>query len=206
MIRPITKPVADKYKQPTWNSTPSPPSNEIRPKSAPAGRGKNKSHDAGSPTRSAADEARFAASLDSPIARKEIVLVPQDPADHLPWQKEDERAQRKGYMQSLTARKKDCFRGCIQPEGRMSLQWTEDRQEVHQISDKTEREQIETYTGKPMRRKCLSKEISRYENRTQQKLLQVKYHTNAFLALVNTYEQNRKKEEQLEANRANNPR
>jgi len=44
----------------------------------------------------------------------------------------------------------------------------------------------------------------RYENRTQQNLLKVKYHTLKFLTLVSTWEQNQKKEEQAQTNKQNN--
>ena len=154
--------------------------------------------------RSAAEEEKFRQSLDAPIERKEITLVPQDPDDHLPWQKEDERAKRKGYMAALPARRKDCFRSCIQPEGRMSMQWTEDRREASKAPSGTiELEEKETFTGRPLRRKQLSREVSRYENRTAQNLLKVKYHTLKFLGLVATWEQQKKKEEQHEINQAN---
>ena len=87
----------------------------------------------------------------------------------------------------------------------MSLQWTEDGYEgsAPKESRPLEKREIVNKEQKPLRRKDLTKEIGRYENRTQQKLIQVKYHTNKFLALVSTYQKQQKLVDMKETEKAN---
>jgi len=86
----------------------------------------------------------------------------------------------------------------------MSLQWTEDsRCEGKGGTEKPhEEKEVVNKARKPLKRKDLTREIGRYENRTHQKLIQLKYHTQKFLALVNTFEKQKKLSDAKEAEKA----